>query len=72
MAAENLGDAFRRAVAGVRSDAELLGIPLSKLCDDAGVSRTTPYRYENGELPTTIQTVVKLQDEIQKHRASTK
>lgn len=70
MATENFGDAFKKAVTALHDDAEKLGIPMTRICEGAGVSRATPYRYMNDGLPTTIETVVKLQDEIERRRAA--
>jgi len=68
MTSKNFGNAFDEAVAALHADAKALGVPMSQICEEAGVSRATPNRYLKLR-PTTVDTVSRLQAVVDKHRA---
>jgi hypothetical protein len=68
MTSKSFGASFDEAVAALHADAKALGIPMSQICTEAGVSRATPHRYLKVR-PTTVDTVDRLQAAVDKHRA---
>ncbi|MDP3328759.1 hypothetical protein [Parvibaculum sp.] len=68
MTSKSFGIAFDDAIAALHADAKALGVSISQICEEAGVSRATPHRYLKVR-PTTVDTVERLQAAVDKHRA---
>jgi hypothetical protein len=65
---KDFAETFRQTIDEIHRDAADLGVSMSRVCGSAGVAEPTPRTYRR-HLPTTVRTVVKLQNEIERRRA---
>lgn len=60
-------DEFKERVAKIESDAVAVGLNLTVICKEAGISRATPDRWRK-KTPKTVLLIKKLEGIIEKHR----
>lgn len=59
--AENFVQVFNKAVDQLETDAKRVGLTLTSICRQTGVSRATPDRWRK-EVPKTVQLLGQMQD----------
>ena len=58
--AKNFVGTFQAEVAKIESDAKKVGLNMTSVCRELGVSRATPDRWKR-EIPMTVQLVARMQ-----------
>ena len=58
---------FQAAVVALESDAKKVGLTITSICRETGVSRATPDRWKR-EAPTTVQLLAKMQALVERKK----
>lgn len=69
MSDQTFGDVFRARLSQIDKDAQAVGINMTVVCKEAGVSRATPDRWRRN-LPKTVEIIEKMEGVVTKHGAS--
>lgn len=58
---------FKEAVSKLETDAKKVGLTITSICRETGVSRATPDRWKR-EVPTTVQLLARMQDVVERKK----
>lgn len=58
---------FKEAVSKLETDAKKVGLTITSICRETGVSRATPDRWKR-EAPTTVQLLARMQDVVERKK----
>ena len=61
-------DVFRQRIEKIETDARAVGLNLTSVCKEAGISRATPDRWKRST-PKTVEIVQKMEEIVARHRA---
>lgn len=68
MSTQNFEELFRKRLEKIETDAREVGLNLTSVCQQAGISRATPDRWKRST-PKTIEIVARMESIVSAHRA---